>query len=357
MIDLDKKENYQKSSDQRLVLQSIKNYPLQLSQSFNEILKIDLPSKFFSVKKILICGMGGSRFPSLIIKNLYKESFSGVYEINDDYRMPSWVDKDTLVVLSSYSGTTEEVINAYHLAKKNKALVFFIASGGILKQLSDKNGDLGYFFNPRYNSSKQPRIGVGYLLGSHLGLLVRLNFIKNKKKEIKEAIDKSNFFLQNLTPDQPLKNNLAKKLAKEVYGLFPNYIVAEFLNGVGNAIANQTNETAKSVAFFWQIPELNHHLMEGLKNPSLFSSKAIFIFFYSSLYNQRIKKRFEITREVIDKYQIKTFWFEVKGDTPIQQVINLIGFSSFYTFYLSILYQENPALIPYVDYFKKRLKE
>ena len=357
MINLDDKKNYQLNTDQQPVLQSIKSYPLQLKQAFEEILRINLPEKFYWPKKILVCGMGGSRFPSLIIKNLFKESFTGVYEINDDYRLPGWVNKDTLVVLSSYSGTTEEVINAYHLAKKSKAVVFSISLGGELKRLSEENGDLGYFFNPIYNPSKQPRIGVGYLLGSHLGLLVKLNFIKNKKDEFYAAFEKAKHYLKKLMMEIPLKDNPAKKLAKTVFNRYPNYVVSEFLTGIGNALANQTNETAKSIASFWVIPELNHHLMEGLKNPSSFSSNAIFIFFYSSLYNQRIKKRLRITKEVIDKYQIKNLWFEVEGETPLCQVINLIGFSSFYSFYLSVLYQENPAVIPFVDYFKKRLKE
>lgn len=357
MINLDNKKNFQLNDDQETVLQSIKSYPLQLKQALEEILRINLPKKFYLPKKILVCGMGGSRFPSLIIKNLYKESFRGVYEINDDYRLPFWVDEDTLVVLSSYSGTTEEVINAYYLAKKSKALIFSISSGGELKRLSEQNGDLGYFFNPVHNPSKQPRIGVGYLLGSHLGLLVKLNFIKNKKEEFDSAFEKAALYLKKLTPKIPLKDNLAKKLAKVVFNHHPHYVVSEFLTGIGNAIANQTNETAKSIASFWVIPELNHHLMEGLKNPRFFSQGAVFVFFYSLLYNEAIKKRFQITKEVIDKYQIKSIWFEVEGKTPTQQAINLIGFSSFYTFYLSVLYQENPAVIPYVDYFKKRLKE
>lgn len=357
MIDFSEKKNYQLDSDQKLVLQSIENYPLQLKQSFKEILRIKLSKKFFLMRKMLVCGMGGSRFPSLIIKNLYKEELNLIYEINDDYRLPGWVDEKTLVVLSSYSGTTEEVINAYHLAKKKKALVFSISSGGDLKKLTEKNQDLGYFFNPVYNPSKQPRIGVGYLLGSHLGLLVNLNFLKNKKKEIEAAFDQADIYLKKLIPNIPLKNNPAKKLAKEIFGYFPHYVVSEFLTGVGNAMANQTNETAKSIASFWLIPELNHHLMEGLKNPKAFSPIAAFVFFFSFLYSSPIKKRFQITKEVIDQYQIKSLWFEVEGKTPVEQVINLVGFSSFYTFYLSVLYQENPSVIPYVDYFKKRLKE
>ncbi len=358
MVNLDEEKNYFISQDQKNVTQSIINFPKQIEQSFNEIQKIKLKKDFFSINKILICGMGGSRFPSLILSHFLKEELPIVYQINDDYRFPRWVDKKTLVILSSYSGTTEETISSYFKAKEKQAKIFIISSGGELRKIAEEKKEIGYFFNPVYNPSQQPRIGVGYLLGSHLGLLFTLKLInKQTQKIVNQAINNTSIYLKNFIPTVKTKNNLAKQLAKLVYNHHPQYIVSEFLVGIGNAIANQTNETAKSMASFWVIPELNHHLMEGLKNPQLAQKQLIFIFFYSSLYHQVIQKRFKITKEVVDKYKINSYWFEVQGKNQIEQIFNLVGFSGFYTFYLSVLYQENPALIPYVDYFKKRMKE
>ncbi len=358
MINLDKEKNFLQDEDQNNVIQSITNFPKQVEQAFNEIQRAKLSKDFFSINKILVCGMGGSRFPALILSHFLKEDLPLVYQINDEYRFPRWVDKKTLVVLSSYSGTTEETISSYFHAKKMGAKVFIISSGGELKKIAQEKKEDGYFFDPVYNSSKQPRIGVGYLLGSHLGLLFALKLIdKLTKKTVDRAINNTSVYLKNFIPTVKTKNNLAKQLAQLIYNHHPQYVVSEFLTGVGNAIANQTNETAKSMASFWVIPELNHHLMEGLKNPQLAQKQLIFVFFYSQLYGPMIRKRFKITKEVVDRYKIKSYWFKVEGGNPIEQIFNLIGFSGFYTFYLSVLYQENPAKIPYVDYFKKRMKE
>lgn len=357
MINLDNIKIYQKKQDDEKVLLSINSLPDQLLQSFKEIQNTDIAINLKKINKILVCGMGGSRFPSLIVQNLFKEELPIPYLISDDYRLPGYVDEKTLVVLSSYSGTTEETINALEKAKTKKAKIFVIASGGKLKEIAIKNKYPGYFFEPKHNPSQQPRIGVGYLLGSHLGLLVKLEILAGFKKDIENAIKNLSKFLSLLDINKKTNLNLAKKTAQQIYGYFPQYIVSEFLTGVGNAIANQTNETAKSIASFWVIPELNHHLMEGLKNPTAFKKNALFVFIYSSLYSKPIKKRFIITKEVIDQYQIKNLWIEVSGKNKVEQAFNLVGFASFLTFYLSVLYQENPALIPYVDYFKKRLAE
>jgi len=152
-------------------------------------------------------------------------------------------------------------------------------------------------------------------------------------------------------------NNIAKDLAYKVYEKYPYFIVSEFLTGVVNAIANQTNETSKSISSFRVIPELNHHLMEGLKHPKELKNIAFFIFFYSNLYSKSIKKRFEITKEVVKKNNIKTLWIELMGKTKLDQVFELVSLGSYFSMYLSMLYKEDPTVIPYVDYFKKRLKE
>ena len=149
----------------------------------------------------------------------------------------------------------------------------------------------------------------------------------------------------------------AEQIAKKIFNKYPYYIVSEFLTGVGNAIANQTNETAKSISSFRVIPELNHHLMEGLKNPNELKRISIFIFFFSKLFSSSIQKRFIITKEIVEKNNIETLWYELKGKNKVEQVLELMILGNFLTMNLSTLYGENPMTVPYVDYFKKKLKE
>lgn len=356
MINLDDKEAILKTQGGDAVLRSVDLLQKQLEQSFAESLEIKFPEEYRSVKNVVVCGMGGSRFPALIIKYLFKDRLKVPYVINDNYTLPGFVNESTLVVLSSYSGTTEEVVECGHQAHQRKAKVTGVTAGGDVEKKLKENGFPVYVFDPIHNPSGQPRIGFGYGVGGHLGLLVNLNLVDMDKQEILDAVNNQQL-LTDFKVDVPKEKNPAKQLAEKLYGKYPYYVVSEFLTGVGNAVGNQTNETAKAISSFRVIPELNHHLMEGLKHPEELKQLAIFVFYYSFLYSQPIQKRYQITKDVVEQNGLKTEWVELKGKNKIEQTIELMGFGSYLSMYLAALYEEDPTVIPYVDYFKKKLKE
>ncbi|GAB4218647.1 MAG: bifunctional phosphoglucose/phosphomannose isomerase [Candidatus Microgenomates bacterium] len=340
------------------VIKSINSLPNQLEQSFSEATKINFQNNYLKeIDNIVICGMGGSRFPGLIIKELFKDKIKKPIIINDNYQLPFFVNEKTLVILSSYSGTTEEVLEMARQAKEKNAKITGLTIGGDLKKFFDDNQYPFYLINPIYNPSNQPRIGFGYFVGGILGLIFRLNLIEESAKNIIKAID----YLKNKVEDYKIEkltnNNKTKQLALNLFQKYPFYIVSEHLIGVGNAIANQTNETAKSISDFRIIPELNHHLMEGLKFPEKIKNLLVFIFLYSNLYSSSIQKRFFITKDVVEQNQVATIWYELEGKNKIEQVFELMAIGSFLSLYLSVLYEQDPKAIPYVDYFKKKLKE
>jgi glucose/mannose-6-phosphate isomerase len=354
MIDLNNKKNLLKNHGE-VVIKSIENFPLQIKQAWEDSLQINFPTEYQKISNIVIGGMGGSRFPAYIIKELFKDQIKTPIILNDDYQLPAFVDKNSLVILSSYSGSTEEVMIMGQQALAKKAKISGITSGNPLANFLKEINAPCYVFNPINNPSNQPRIGFGYNIGGLMGILNRLKILSFKKNLVDQAIKNSLLGIKKFWPET--KNNPAKQLAQKIYQKYPYFIVSEFLTGWGNALANQTNETAKSISSFRIIPELNHHLMEGLKNPAFLSKMAVFVFFYSHYYSDPIKKRFKITKEVVEQNKIKTYWYEFSGKNKIEAAFEAMIFSNYLTFYLSALYQENPTVIPYVDYFKKRLKE
>jgi len=330
-----------------IVQKSMNLFPEQIKDSFEKSFILNISKEYRQVKNIVACGMGGSRFPHYIIKELFKKEIKTPYIISDDYNLPGFVDNNTLVILSSYSGTTEEVLESGKEAYQKNAKILGISSGGPLKTFLESINVHSYYFDPIYNPSGQPRVGFGYLIGGIMGILLNLKILDYQKDEIISAI--SGVDIRNIEKE-------AEQMANKIFGKYPYYIVSEFLTGVGNAIANQTNETAKSISSFRIIPELNHHLMEGLKNPKETVKTSLFLFFFSKLFSSSIQKRYLITKEVVEKNNIETLWYELKGANKVAQSVELMTFGNFLTMHLSMLYGENPATVPYVDYFKKKLK-
>jgi len=339
------------------VLGSTGKFPDQCEQAWKETSSLRLPASYSKVKNIAVCGMGGSRFTPRSIKELYFDTISVPYEIVEGYQLPGFVDKDSLVILSSFSGTTEEVITCGETALKRGAKVLAICGGGKIAGMAKAKKFPAYVFDPIHNPCNQPRIGGGYLLMGHLGLLKALGFLKVTNKEVEEAIRFVRTYEATLKANIPISKNDAKKLALKLVNKHPFIITAEFLRGFGNGFANQINETTKTISDYRYIPELNHHLMEGLTRPESLHKDGIFVFIESKFYTPSVIKRFKITKEVVAKQKVTTLDISLTGPTKLAQVLEAFTASGFVTFYMAAHYDTDPVAIPWVDYFKAQLKK
>lgn len=329
-----------------IVFESTKLFTDQCEQAWKESSALIFGNGYQNIYNIVVCGMGGSRFPAKTVKELFRDRIREPYEIIDDYTLPSYVDSDTLVILSSYSGNTEEVIFCANDAIQRKARISTITSGGLLAEFLKKNNSVGYVFQPKFNPSGQPRIGVGYMLMGHIGLLRALNLLDISDREVNESIQ----FAKKLEIQ-----GKSEKLASTLKNTHPIIVTSEFLKGFGNGFANQLNETAKMISDYRHIPELNHHLMEGLQNPQTLKQRGLFLFVFSPLYSNAIQKRYRITKDIVEKQHMKTCTIELNGSSKLAQVLEAYSLSGLVTFYLAQLYNVDPSKIPWVDYFKHEL--
>lgn len=354
MNTLDDVKDIQKK-DPSDVLGSIGLFADQCQKAWKEAKQVQFSDSYRSAKQIVVCGMGGSRFTPRTIQELYKNAITVPYEVIDGYDLPGYVGEETLVILSSYSGTTEEVVSCANQAQEKHALLTGIAHGGnVIEILKSQNAPF-YQFDGALNPCGQPRVGGGYLLMGHLAFLDSLGFLSVEENEVKEAIIHAKHLTQTMTADIPESKNPAKQLANHMYDTYPVFIVGEFLRGAVNGFANQTNETAKMISDFRYVPELNHHFLEGLTYPEQIKSALLFIFFTSGLYSPRINKRMQITEDVVKKQHIRTLTIPLQGNTKLAQVLESYVLGGFTTFYLAMKYGVDPVAIPWVDYFKGQL--
>lgn len=322
---------------------SVKMLPKQIRQTLEDIGKLKI-GQVPSIHSIAIAGMGGSIYNYHVIHSLYKNELRVPIIAVNEYGIPNSVDEHTLFIASSYSGSTEEVVYNLKQAHEKGAFCVSITAGGELAEYSKKHGLLLYQFDPIANPSKQPRMGQGYMIFGAIGLLVSMGLLKNFS--VAQVLQEIEGLEEHIVES-------AQKCAHELVSVITIFVASEHMVGNAHILRNQVNETAKTYADYHVIPELNHHLMEGLKHPT--DKKLMFIFLESVLYSARIQKRFALTRDVVGKNEAGIITYTCQGKTPLAQVLEVLMWGGYLTYFLSELYKENPNAIPWVDYFKEKL--
>lgn len=343
-----------KKLDKANLLGSIELLGKQCEQAWREIKKVKMPKRYHQVQNIVVSGMGGSALGAHIIQALYANALRVPMEIVRGYSLPNYVGPKTLLILSSYSGDTEETLAAAKAGLKKRAKIIGIATGGKLAKFLKKHKFPAYIFKPKYNPSNQPRMGLGYSVFGQLGLLKQCGVLKVKENEIQQTIK----LMEKISQELGIGNqgNFAKKLSQKLKNKIPILVASEFLVGNAHVFANQINENAKCFSAYFELPELNHHLMEGLKNPAAYRKIFKFVLLNSDLYHPRNQKRYKILGEVLRKNHVDFVEFRLKAKTKLTQSLGTLLFGSYVNFYLAMLYNLNPAPVPWVDFFKKRLK-
>jgi glucose/mannose-6-phosphate isomerase len=301
--------------------------------------------------------MGGSALGASVIKHLFKDQLSIPFEIVNDYSLPAYVNEQSLVILSSYSGNTEETLSCAQDSIEKNAQVMVITTGGKLATLADKHHWPIYLIQPEYNPSHQPRMAIGYAISGLIGLLVKAKLISLDDAEIETAIETILTTSHQCTVEANADLNPAKIMTFSIVDRRPNLVAAEFLIGAAHVASNQFNENAKTFADYYQIPEINHHLLESLQFPISNQTDNLFIFFTSHLYHQRNQLRIKLTQEAVEKQNCQSFVVGLTSTTKLAQVFELITLCAFCNYYLAILNQTNPSQIPLVDWFKQQLSK
>lgn len=336
------------SKDFKTALDSVEDLFNQCLQAWQESRTIDFSDQYFQIENLVICGMGGSSLPAHIIKSLFTSRIP--ISIVEDYCLPSWAGQKTLVLLSSYSGNTEETLSCAQQAKKQNCLITGFTSGGQLQEFLNLGGYPGYTFEPKYNPSGLPRFGIGYGVFGQLGILTKLGIVNEvggntQDKQINDAI------LQLRARKEEIDTS-ATRLAKEIAGKILVVFSADHLLGNGQTFANQVNETAKTLTFHAGIPNANHSLIEGFKK---FQISVAAIFIESEHSSSKIQERFRLTREIIKQNGYSAFVYGARKDSKIQEMLEVLLFSSFFSVRLAIENSDNPLDIPAVDFIKNNL--
>jgi len=336
---------------------SIEQIAQQVQDVWEQAQSLKIPAAYKNVRNIVVGGMGGSALGTHVIQAVFKDELGLPITIVPDYTLPAFVDENTLFIASSYSGSTEETLSTTKRALERGAKVAGITSGGELSAMLQEADVPALIFTPTYNPSGQPRMALGYSVFGQIALLSQLGVLSVSDTQVAEVLNAiaAVHLLTGVTVLE--ESNPAKLLAYQFSRRIPIVTVAEHLEGVAHVFANQLNENAKTYSEYRVVPEINHHLLEGLQFPENRDDMLFFFTVLSDLYQPGNSKRMTLTQEILQKNNIDFQTLQLTSSTKLEQAFELLTFGAYVTYYLAMLHQLDPAPIPVVDWFKEQLKQ
>lgn len=321
-------------------------FPEQIKTTFEQGFSADIPS--LTPNGVLVSGMGGSSNAAKIIQGIFERKLKIPFEVFNDYGLPAWVNENSLLVANSYSGNTEETLSAITEAKKVGAKILGVATGGKIGEMVKSKEIYGVVIDPKdTNPTGFPKTGLGVSLGGLMGALSKAGIINVTGDELNSALDE-------LVEIRKTWN--VAEMSNNLYSNLPVLFGARPLFGALNAGRNAFCEISRNYIQFYDFPEVNHVLVEAMGRPEG-ASKNHYLFFESEFYNDRVKLRFEITKDLLKKQNLKFTSYKLNGKSELTQSLELAHYCAWLAFNFSVLDNVDPGPEPWIIELKTRLSQ
>lgn len=319
----------------------IEGFPEQIKNAYGIEVNIKLKGH---PENIIICGMGGSGIAGELLSAYLADQGLKIPIHNvHDYSLPVYTSKNSLIIISSYSGNTEETVSLYRQALKKGHNIIIITTGGKLLEYA-KDNNIPHVIIPK---GLQPRNAVAYLFFPILKILEINKLIEDQSSYIKNLLNTLNKNAGNY-------DKQAVSLADELYGRIPIVYSSSLYYSVAYRWKCEFNENAKIISYSNVFPELDHNEINGFKN----SKWPLHIIILKDEYdNKRIIKRMQITKNLIkqENPDIKFTEITIKGDDLLTRMLSAIYLGDLISYYLALKYSTDPTPVEIIEKLKKEL--
>ncbi len=300
----------------------IANFTQHITEVINISKSTALTTFKGKIENVLICGLGGSGIGGTIISQVVADQANCPIVINKDYKIPAFVNQNTLVIACSYSGNTEESIEMLAQAESQHAVIACITSGGKLLEIAQQK---------KYNhlvipGGHPPRAAFGLAFPPLFFLLSHYHIISF------DYVAQLNNVVKLIDAEEKKIVAEAKNITEQLFNKIPVIYIDANYEGVAVRFRQQINENAKMLCWHHVIPEMNHNELVGwtTKNENL----AVVLFRNKDDYF-RTQKRMEINKTVFSKYTSTIIEIFSKGNSRLEQALYLIHLGDWISYLLA----------------------
>jgi glucose/mannose-6-phosphate isomerase len=322
----------------------VQNFSKQLTEAIRIGNSATLTPSKNKIKNVLICGLGGSGIGGSIVAELAAGNATVPINVAKGYFIPAYVNGETLVIISSYSGNTEETLNCMEQAIEMGAKVVAVTSGGKVLEASKTKG----FDCIAIPGGMPPRACLGYSLTQLFFILGFHKIINNDyKADLEAAVKLIDSEEWNIITE-------ATEIAAKIKGKIPVIYATTYNEGVAIRFRQQLNENSKILCWHQVVPEMNHNELVGWteKNDNL----SVLFFLDKNDYSRNLA-RVDINKEVMKKYTTSITEIWSKGNTPIERAIYFVHLGD----WISVLLGESRGVdlmeVNVINQLKAKLSE
>lgn len=303
------------------------------------------------IENVVVLGMGGSGIAGDIVAAVAGPFMSVPVTVTKGYEAPSFVGEGTLCFAVSYSGNTEETLEAAQAAAAAGAQLVVLSTGGELADLAASAG-APHLVLP---DIPMPRAGVGAVSIPILGVLDQVGLFPGARQYIADTVAQLSRRRDMLIKE----GSSAQQLAREIGRTIP---VAYGGDAIGTVAAYrfkcQVNENAKAPAFAGSVPEMCHNEICGWGQHGDVTRQVMTVVrFRHDFEHPQVARRFELTYDVIDEVVHAVVDVGAEGEGGLAQLFDLIIQGDFVSLHLAADAGVDPGPIPVLLDLKAALSQ
>jgi glucose/mannose-6-phosphate isomerase len=329
----------------------LRKFPLQVEEAVSIGTQTPLKLRKTGITSILLCGMGGSAIGGEFLRTYLAGELSVPFLINRNYTLPAFVGPHTLVIISSYSGNTEETEAAHKEAKRKHARLLCISSNGLVEKAARR--DKSPFI--KIPGGLPPRAALGYSFFPLLLALQRAGFIRNQKRDIAETVSLLHTLADRYgNPEE--ETNQALRLARELQNrIGVVYSGTDRFDAVNVRWRGQIAENGKSLMWGHVVPEMNHNELVGWHVLRDQMKEMQVVLLRDIQDHKRVGVRLDLTKQILGGYTNRITEIRSEGRSPLARMFSLIVLGDWVSMYLAVLHGVDPTPVAVIDRLKHEL--
>lgn len=338
-------------------------FPQRVIQGWKGAAALTLPDEFRNVRHVVVQGMGGSAIAGDIaaeaVDALREPGAAGPQmEVFRDYGAHPAAGPDSLVIIMSHSGRTEEALSGVEASRDRGARLIVMTGGGLLGEAAR---DHGIPTATMPENGGPPRTYLPYALGAILRILVELEIAPpNTKNALNDAVTELETrqadFDTGCNRTAAGRANPAKELARALSGRVPVIVSARGLDSAARRWKTQLNENAKTPAWTEELPEMHHNAIVGFEQPDLNDNLAVVLLGPPSAHPNGVHDRYAISRQILGDLGVSVHWPSLSGATPLSRLLEAVLLGDYVSYYLALVNDVDPTPTMALDSIKAQIR-